>query len=248
MVKYIHKINQDKLIKKLILMLCLAFIALPVLAQKNLEGTQKNYTVDVNTSDGYARVTVINKKPNFKPKSKVFYYWYAYGKIMSTMEGYDGHLLNGIYTCFYDNNNLKEKGFFKKGLKVGRWKAWFENGALKEESNWCAGLRNGLTVTYNEDGSVESIENYKNGIYNGKVIQYESGQVTSTQFYKNGVEYTPKHSHKIKDSLSHQNVSTDSGSASEEKPKNKKNIFQKIKKLFAKKKDDDGITNQNVTN
>jgi MORN repeat variant len=238
MIKHTGNTNAGKLTERFGALLFLLFLTLPLFAQKNLEGAQKRYTVNVNTPDGYASLTILNEKPDVKIKNNVFYYWYAYGKIMSTMGGYDGHLLDGIYTCFYDNNSLKEKGYFCKGLKAGNWMEWFENGKIKEESNWSNGLRNGVTITYNEDGVLKSKENYKNDKYNGAVIQYDGGQIISKKIYKNGVEKIFKAPPKKKDSLTHKSSKVNDKPKLEKKAKPKKSILQKWKDLFVKNKSD----------
>ncbi|HEY2583461.1 MAG TPA: hypothetical protein VGI43_16735 [Mucilaginibacter sp.] len=75
-------------------------------------------------------------------KSDRFYYWYSSNKIHFSQGGYSGKLLNGLYTEFYPNKNLKEQGAFKKGLKDGAWKSWNEDGTLNQISKW----RNGAIV------------------------------------------------------------------------------------------------------
>jgi len=97
MIKYTDK---TKFTGVIVALVGLLLLTLPAFAQKNLEGAQKNYIVNINTPDGYARITILNNEPKIKVTDKAFYYWYAYGKMMSTMGGYDGHLLNGLYTCF----------------------------------------------------------------------------------------------------------------------------------------------------
>ena len=72
--------------------------------------------------------------PTAKPA--VHYFWYNSGAIHETQGGYSGRLLNGQYTAFYLNKNLKEQGIFKKGLKDGVWKSWRENGSLLAAVTW----------------------------------------------------------------------------------------------------------------
>ncbi len=173
-------------------------------------------------------------------KYKGPYYWYAFGKIMCSNGGYDGHVLDGLYTSFYDNNNLKEKGYFRKGLKRGMWTEWFENGKIKERSYWRKGFRCGLTVKYNEEGNLDAEENYNKGAYNGTVTRYESGQIISKIFYKNGLEYIPKLAKKAADSTSREDaIANNQNDSNTKERKNKKNLFQKVKELFSRKKKDD---------
>jgi len=73
-------------------------------------------------------------------KSNLFYYWYNASRVHATQGGYSGQLLNGLYTEYYLNRNLKEQGIFKKGLKDGLWKSWNQDGTLKQATNWNKGL------------------------------------------------------------------------------------------------------------
>jgi antitoxin component YwqK of YwqJK toxin-antitoxin module len=76
--------------------------------------------------------------PSAKPN--LSYYWYSANQIHSTQGGFSGTLLNGQYTEYYLNKNLKEQGAFKKGLKDDVWKSWNEDGTLKQTVNWHKGL------------------------------------------------------------------------------------------------------------
>jgi antitoxin component YwqK of YwqJK toxin-antitoxin module len=73
-------------------------------------------------------------------KSDLFYYWYNASHVHSTQGGYSGQLLNGLYTEYYPNRNLKEQGVFKKGLKDGLWKSWNKDGTLNRVTSWNKGL------------------------------------------------------------------------------------------------------------
>jgi hypothetical protein len=76
-------------------------------------------------------------------KSTLFYFWYAANTIHSTQGGFSGTLLDGGYTEYYLNKNLKEQGSFKRGLKNGTWKNWNEDGTLIQTIIW----KNGLIFT-----------------------------------------------------------------------------------------------------
>jgi antitoxin component YwqK of YwqJK toxin-antitoxin module len=64
------------------------------------------------------------------------YYWYSANSVHSTQGGFSGKLLNGQYTEYYINKNLKEQGTFKEGLKNGNWKSWNKDGTLNLVSSW----------------------------------------------------------------------------------------------------------------
>jgi hypothetical protein len=73
-------------------------------------------------------------------KSNLFYFWYSANAIHATQGGFSGKLLNGPYTEFYLNKNLKEQGVYKKGLKDGIWKDWNEDGTLSKAITWRRGV------------------------------------------------------------------------------------------------------------
>jgi hypothetical protein len=72
-------------------------------------------------------------------KTGLFYYWYSANQVHSTQGGYSGQLLNGLYTEYYRNKNLKEQGVFWRGLKDGVWKTWNQDGTLKQVIAWHEG-------------------------------------------------------------------------------------------------------------
>jgi len=81
-----------------------------------------------------AEIRVPNK--NVHTKKDLFYAWYQANTIHSTQGGYSGKLLNGQYTEYYQNRNLKEQGTYKNGLKTGNWRDWKEDGTLLYQHTW----------------------------------------------------------------------------------------------------------------
>ena len=73
-------------------------------------------------------------------KAALFYYWYSANQMHSTQGGYSGQLLNGLFTEYYENKNLKDQGAFNCGLKDGLWKSWNKDGTLKKQVNWDNGV------------------------------------------------------------------------------------------------------------
>jgi len=73
-------------------------------------------------------------------KTSLFYYWYSANQLHVTQGGYGGQLLNGAFTEYYQNKNLKEQGSFKRGLKDGVWKSWNTDGTLKQVVKWEEGV------------------------------------------------------------------------------------------------------------
>jgi len=93
------------------------------------------YKVRINESD---KMILAEIHPVDDPHTKpdLFYYWYSANAIHATQGGFSGQLLNGQYSEYYLNKNLRQQGFFKNGLKSGIWKTWNEDGTLKATSTW----------------------------------------------------------------------------------------------------------------
>ncbi|MGV3610302.1 MAG: toxin-antitoxin system YwqK family antitoxin [Fluviicola sp.] len=89
------------------------------------------------------------------------YYWFKSQKILVTQGGSSGSLLDGLYESFYKNNQLSEKGLFKKGLKEGVWTSWNPKGVLIHQENWSRGRQIGKQIYYNETGLIQKTIIYK---------------------------------------------------------------------------------------
>jgi len=74
----------------------------------------------------------------FYDKQK-FYFWYKAQGVQSTQGESSGRLLHGEFESFYENDQLHQKGMFKKGLKCGEWMHWREDGSLVYVENWSKG-------------------------------------------------------------------------------------------------------------
>lgn len=131
-----------------------------------------------------ASITPAKGKISVAPQS--FYYWYSANRINVTQGGYSGKLLNGPYSAFYENKNLKQKGIFKNGLKSKEWSSWNENGFLQERINWKGGRENGQFYRYDAQGNPKESGRYKNGLLNGKLVSYISADSSSIAHYRKG--------------------------------------------------------------
>ncbi len=101
------------------------------------------------------------------------YYWFKSQKVLVTQGGSSGSLLDGYYESFYKNNQLAEKGLFKKGLKEGVWMFWDPNGILIHQEKWSKGTQKGKQLYYSSKGIVE-----KTVIYKGNQTQIVSRDTT----------------------------------------------------------------------
>ncbi len=147
----------------------------------------KKQEFTISSADSVIVFEVVSKKdPNIKVQNDRKYYWYYANAILITNGGYDGKLLNGNYTSFFINKNLKEKGKFKDGLKIGEWKIWYENGNLKEVSFWKNGLKNGDYTLFEISGDIIEKCLYKDNKVHGNRITFKDQKIESITKFKNG--------------------------------------------------------------
>ncbi|TND10227.1 MAG: hypothetical protein FD123_475 [Bacteroidetes bacterium] len=172
-----------------LLLLLFHFSCLP--AQK-IPGKIKTYTVHLSCSDYTAKATVLNTPAVSKAKPELTYYWYAANKVNQTQGGFDGKLLDGIYTAHYLDNNLKEKGKFVKGLKQGAWINWHANGKIREQVKYRDGRNHGEYRAYDENGRLVKREFFRKGLLHGKSETYMNDSLKTTTYYKEGKAYEPK--------------------------------------------------------
>lgn len=95
--------------------------------------------VELNSEQGSTTFYVV-KKDRSPLRSNKNYYWYKTQNIYSTQGDYSGELLHDWYVSYHPNGQLKEKGKFRLGLKVGDWKTFDQNGNLLKEIKWKCGI------------------------------------------------------------------------------------------------------------
>jgi len=123
-----------------ILLVCLLSISQLVLSQKNLTTTALNrFHISRNDTlqEFFARRPV--KKDKVIDSKK--YYWYNGDSILITKGGISGRVLDGLYTEYFPNKNLREKGEFVGGLKSGTWRYWNDEGELLATEKWKKGQK-----------------------------------------------------------------------------------------------------------
>lgn len=121
---------------KLIALICF-FFATTCFAQKYPDAGLNKVRLSLSGMTIVASLDPVSSDP--KAKTGLSYYWYSANEIHMTQGGYSGRLLNGLYTEYYKNKNLKSQGNFRNGLKNGRWRSWNEDGTLSAETNWKTG-------------------------------------------------------------------------------------------------------------
>src|SRR3954466_6015349 len=59
----------------------------------------------------------------------------------------EGALLDGKFSCYYENGRLRMKGQFTNNQKTGLWRVWDEKGILRSERNYSS---NEIFISLNE--------------------------------------------------------------------------------------------------
>lgn len=162
---------------------------------------QKSFTVYLNNLEDNCSIKaeVCNKKSKIRYSDTLKYYWYSADRIIITQGASEGKVLHGKYSSFYYNNNLKEKGRYKKGLQNGQWMKWNNAGTLQEISHWHKGYRQGKQITFDSTGAKVCEASYYNGKLHGKWVDYNKGKIVSQKRYKKGIEILPKDKSEVVD-------------------------------------------------
>lgn len=161
-----------------------------LLAQKYIEPeNMKQFNITVNYDDYTVKTQMLKQAKNIKVNNDLTYMWYASQKIMETKGGFEGKLIHGNYTSFYLNNQLKEQGTIRYGLRNKKWKYWYPDGKLREVINWKNGLKNGEYLLYNDYGQLMAKGNFKNDKLHKNFYTYgPDGKVIEKKKYKSGNE------------------------------------------------------------
>jgi hypothetical protein len=215
------------------------------LAQRDIPKDDKTYTMEISSRDYTENITVARNNPNKgKPCKHLWYYWYLNNAVHFSEGGYSGKLLNGQYTSFYKNMNLRSSGVFRYGLMDKEWKTWYENGVLKSTEHWKKGVKHGTCIYFSEDNKSRTVKEYRRGILNGKQKLYCNDSLVDVQKFRNGKEIIKKNKIKAdssKDSLVEKNVQK---SDQKNKLENPENNYKKRKEEKTHKSAKDDATKE----
>lgn len=62
---------------------------------------------------------------------------------------------NGLYTDYFDNGQLKEKGNYNNGKKNGLWETWFDNGQKEDSATYKNDALTGKRVMWHPNGQIQ---------------------------------------------------------------------------------------------
>jgi antitoxin component YwqK of YwqJK toxin-antitoxin module len=102
---------------------------------------------------------------------------------------------NGLFTDYFDNGKMKEKGNYKNGKKNGLWETWFENGQKKDSATYKNDALTGKRVMWHSNGQIQ-LESYwgKPDDRVGKWTRYyENGQIESITNFNDKGQLHGKH-------------------------------------------------------
>ncbi|MCO6492209.1 MAG: toxin-antitoxin system YwqK family antitoxin [Phaeodactylibacter sp.] len=84
-------------------------------------------------------------------------------------------------------NNLREEGLLRDGVKEGTWIVYHSGGEFPEKIiSYASGLYNGPYMEFNERGQLSLRASYKNNILDGPWGKYRFGRPEAEANYKNG--------------------------------------------------------------
>lgn len=148
-------------------------------------------------------------------------YWFHKQKLHVSEGSFEGKPLDGTYTSFYIDGQLKEKGKFRCGMRTGEWKRWWPNGRISHRTPYSKGDIEGKQLLFSDDSKLLSKRSFRNGLRHGRSIDYSSEKTVITIF-RNGNEVSSKEKSNKKDNQQ------DSETENHKEPKKKKTKRKRI--------------------
>lgn len=174
------------------------------------------------TDDGVKRVFSFYKEPiRISVSNDLLYAWYDNKVIHNSQGGYSGRLLDGSYTEYYPNRQLRSKGKYKNGVKHGLWKSWHSNGMLKSITHWRKGKVVGKRKIYNTQGELAKTQRFVHGMIK-QPKKVNENNVKKSDLKKKIVKIKPSETGKKKEKPKRNNE--------KKKERNQKKHFLKKKK------------------
>lgn len=118
------------------------------------------------------------------PLEGKFHMLYESGSLNFSYELIDGQQ-NGKFISYYEDGTIKDKGYYKMGVKVGKWKSFSAGGSLISEVSFNnLGKKDGIWKVWNDNGELSAIMIYDSGnrIGNWKSLD-KQGQIAQTENY-----------------------------------------------------------------
>ena len=196
--------------KKIIVIICCLFVPFLILAQDNINVTDKNGKKQgVWKKYEHGKLLYEGQFKDDVPYG-TFKYYHANGKLKSVTEfmqgvhkvktiiyyengkkasegAYVDQQKDGLWRYYSDKDTLIKEENYSEGKRSGLWKTYSSSGELLEECNYLNDKRNGLYKTYYLNGNVSLEENYLNGKTNGRSTSYyPNNNISVTGNYHDG--------------------------------------------------------------
>ena len=101
-----------------------------------------------------------------------------------------GSAVDGEWSAWHENGQLKKKGRCKSGREVGEWLEWHENGQLASRGEYVDGQAHGLAETWHENGQLASRCTYVGGLEEGVAESWHANGTLRSRFQMSGGEFT----------------------------------------------------------
>ena len=101
-------------------------------------------------------------------------------KIVPSLVSHDGLVFKsneenpytGKVSIYWENDQLKEEGLYRAGVKSGLWKYWYDTGQLNSKGIFRDNLKTGVWLEWYEYGNKKIQTIFRNGLKNGKEINW----------------------------------------------------------------------------
>jgi antitoxin component YwqK of YwqJK toxin-antitoxin module len=98
---------------------------------------------------------------------------------------------NGRSTFWYDNGSMRQDGNYLNGKPHGIIKSWYRNGSKKQEIRFLDGVATKSEKFWSEDGSLLIENNIRDGKRNGLCTIYSGSEKIGETYFKDNKETGP---------------------------------------------------------
>jgi len=162
------------------------FFIMGCLPSQQMMPALPNSQVDLKEGDVIYQIQLLPDPSKVKLNEQTTYYWFAQGKIQRSVGNFNGKLLDGNFIATHIDGELLEKGFYKEGVKDGKWQQWYQSGQTKKIYTWDKGALDGDFIAIDSLGSIIKKGTYKSGELDGTIYQLNSSNQLDTLKYKKG--------------------------------------------------------------
>jgi antitoxin component YwqK of YwqJK toxin-antitoxin module len=172
--------------KFLIIIIAISTLLILVEDKSYIKYFYKTYVLNVNKEKGIDAQDLVYRDGLGFQKSHPIPFT---GEITGREFGYlKNGLWHGPYISYYDNGQIKYRGYYNKAKKNGLWQSFRKNSQIISKGNYKNGLKEGRWEFYHLFGNnMQARTNYKNGKKDGEHKSYwGNGNLRLRGSYKNG--------------------------------------------------------------